>query len=562
MNPAPARSYTRLAVAIVVAAVVISAALFASSAVQRTVTKTADEVGTTTLTNTSTVTSTTTTTVTSIATTTVTDAVSSAPTNLTLTSSGLELDVGLNATVVASGEAVAAQLTIFNSLDQNLSLIPNYPVNSTISSWDNYDFFCGEPIFSAMIGYALFQGSYSAGNASMAGSPLQLSPPVNIGCVTYSNPDSIVFLPNSDTAVIYSSYSPDGSTEHIAVGASTESCQTNSAGAYLCGLDRGLSGYWNTTAPITEQQAAIGSPFFRYLSPGQYTLEVQDMWNQTVYAHFRVVPASSTTVTTTTSTGCSITGQPGPVFVRVLWDSNQTPVAGALVKATDEPAYCGSTPANGQVTASFTTTSGTQWYSLSSENNAGYSFVVTYLGQTYTFTASLRPLSATCATLYVPSGRTSVSILGLQSSCTSATTTSTSSSEQQSGSLTWYATYGVWTYSVTLSTDTIQPGQNITAVFQLMNTSNQTQTVDAGVPLVNPAIYSQNGTVVWAWDPPQMQGIENVTAGHISTQTLTLPTWNLASGQSYVLSSYPAISSTSSSVDIGAHLQLNETLRY
>jgi hypothetical protein len=140
-----------------------------------------------------------------------------------------------------------------------------------------------------MIGYALFQGYYSSGNISLADAPLQLAPQLNVGCTTLSNSDSVVFLPDSDTGMLYSQYLPNGSSEPITVWASTGSCLKTSSGGYMCG-GKALSGYWNTTSPITLQDAAIGSPFFRYLQAGQYTLAVQDIWNQTVYAHFQVVP--------------------------------------------------------------------------------------------------------------------------------------------------------------------------------------------------------------------------------------------------------------------------------
>ena len=120
--------------------------------------------------------------------------------------------------------------------------------------------------------------------------------------------------------------------------------------------------------------------------------------------------------TSTTSTTCVITGQPGPFFLRVLSDSTQTPVSGAQVTATNQPALCNGTPATGQTTLRFTTNA-TQWYQLGSENNAGYSFVVVYLGQSYSFGASLAPISVTCATLYVPSGKTNVTMAAFRTSC-------------------------------------------------------------------------------------------------------------------------------------------------
>jgi hypothetical protein len=140
------------------------------------------------------------------------------------------------------------------------------------------------------------------------------------------------------------------------------------------------------------------------------------------YAYFAIasappsVPSTSPTPVTKT-TFCSITGQPAGAFLRILSDSTRTPIAGAQVSATNRPAYCdSSSPATSQTTIAFTTNS-TEWYSLDTLNNAGYSFVVKYSGQTYTLTVDLRPVSGTCATLFIPSGRTNSTITGFQTTC-------------------------------------------------------------------------------------------------------------------------------------------------
>ena len=122
---------------------------------------------------------------------------------------------------------------------------------------------------------------------------------------------------------------------------------------------------------------------------------------------------------TNTSTVCSISGQPGGLFLRVMFTSNLTglvPVVGARVVATNQPALCGGSPATKQTTLSFTTNS-TMWYSLNPENNAGYALSVTYLGKEYSLTASLRPVSVTCASFYLPSGQTNITTTEFQSSC-------------------------------------------------------------------------------------------------------------------------------------------------
>jgi hypothetical protein len=134
---------------------------------------------------------------------------------------------------------------------------------------------------------------------------------------------------------------------------------------------------------------------------------------------FRTVTGATATIgqSTTQSVICSITGQPAGFLLRVLSDSNQAPIAGAQVTATSRPQYCDpNTPATSQTTLTFTTNN-TEWYSLNSQYTASYTLVVKYSGQSYNFTANLRPVSETCATLYIPSGKTNVTITALQTFC-------------------------------------------------------------------------------------------------------------------------------------------------
>ena len=120
-----------------------------------------------------------------------------------------------------------------------------------------------------------------------------------------------------------------------------------------------------------------------------------------------------------TSSRCVITGQPGPFYLGVLSDSTHQPLVGAKVVATDRPAYCNNQPATSQTSISFTT-NGTVWMELPSENNGGYSISVTFSGQTRNFTADLRPVSITCASISFPSGRTNVTITTFGESCSSS----------------------------------------------------------------------------------------------------------------------------------------------
>lgn len=96
------------------------------------------------------------------------------------------------------------------------------------------------------------------------------------------------------------------------------------------------------------------------------------------------------------------------MYIRIVFDTNSSSVKGAQVTATNQPMLCPlGAPATSQSTTSFVTNS-TEWYSLSGPNNAGYSFVVKDSGQTYSFSASLRPVLSTCISLYLPSGNTNV----------------------------------------------------------------------------------------------------------------------------------------------------------
>lgn len=342
-----------------------------------------------------------------------------------ISTSGLQVQVALNSTTITSHGAVAAQIEVLNTLNHNVSL-PVAP-NQNISTWNGDDFFCGRNPSDSLVGFALFKG-YFPGNLSAAESPLQLAAPIAVPC-PYSLPlNDTTFLPNSDKTISLSYY---GQTEEPSypvtaeVNATTNYC-VSSPGSDSCPTSSGILGYWNPGFGYTGNMTYT-SKDFTYLPSGAYTIVAKDDWNQTVHAYFWVVSATSSSSnssytisnipTQTLTYECSITGQPGGLFFRIISDSNQTPIAGATIKATNQPAYCNNSPANEQATSSFTTSAGTRWYSFDTENDAGYSFVVTYLGQTYTLQANLRPLSVTCATLYVPSGRTNMTITEFQTSC-------------------------------------------------------------------------------------------------------------------------------------------------
>lgn len=124
-----------------------------------------------------------------------------------------------------------------------------------------------------------------------------------------------------------------------------------------------------------------------------------------------VSATASASSTSTVSYTCHIPGGPAGAYLRILSDSTLEPVTGALVTATHSPASC--TP---ESTRTYTTNS-TEWVPLDVTNDGHYNFTVSYSGHTYTFSAPLRPVSMTCTTLYVPSGRTNSTITEFKSTC-------------------------------------------------------------------------------------------------------------------------------------------------
>jgi hypothetical protein len=134
---------------------------------------------------------------------------------------------------------------------------------------------------------------------------------------------------------------------------------------------------------------------------------------------------------TTSLIGCpTLTVGPGSFSLRVVSDSNQTPASGAQVTATSIPAsYLPANCQGTQTTFKFTTND-TEWYSLPANWYGGFSLVVRYSGQSYSFTVSLPVESLTCSSLYVPSGMTNATRYTFQNDCPSMITTTSSGSPQ------------------------------------------------------------------------------------------------------------------------------------
>ena len=120
------------------------------------------------------------------------------------------------------------------------------------------------------------------------------------------------------------------------------------------------------------------------------------------------------------SNPCVIQGQPAGMFFMIISDNGGTAIPGVQVSATHKEAddYCNGVLYTGKITeSSFTTNGTTRWYNLDSTNDGTYSISILYSGRNYSLVAQMRPVSVTCAVLYIPSGHSNVTISEMKSTC-------------------------------------------------------------------------------------------------------------------------------------------------
>jgi hypothetical protein len=210
--------------------------------------------------------------------------------------SGLELRIGLNATSFLAGHTLAANVTLFNALNGSLSLSPFGLANSTksIQVWSNYDFLCtyAAPV-RYLAGFAVFPGSISAGNISQAPNPLQIAAQAGLPCLGLVWPENttITFLPESDNVSVPGTGLPP---QAASLNVTTVACIALPSGSPQCHGGTGFYGYWIASSTTTCCPANSTVPkLFRYLTPGEYTLAAEDVWGQSLFAHFQVLQGPS-----------------------------------------------------------------------------------------------------------------------------------------------------------------------------------------------------------------------------------------------------------------------------
>jgi hypothetical protein len=261
-----------------------------------------------------------------------------------ISSVGLQLQFELNTTVIQEGGALKAQVYLYNTLSQNLSLAPDLSANPNIVTWDGYDFLCGNSPVYDVFGFALYQGHYAPTNVSQAGTPLQMTPPSPQLITLCGRPvfgqyvKTIEFAPKSQLATLSSLPPPPwkGGFQvqklNMQVNATTgrfftESQETTDIKEYFngisttyttttytpqfflgCCLGAALNGYWMTptnsimftcssVSNANHTSAESLSELYcnpRSFSVGSYTLVAEDLWNDVVYAYFQVISTSQT----------------------------------------------------------------------------------------------------------------------------------------------------------------------------------------------------------------------------------------------------------------------------
>jgi hypothetical protein len=185
---------------------------------------------------------------------------------------GLELDLTLNATAMRFNVAIAGQVTVVNTLNQNVT-ISVAGRSQNLTTWSSYINVCPSDNF---MGYVVFPGRVTSGNVSSVGTPLRLAPnDTGLYCAP-EEASEVTFLPGASQTRAnetfvgnppFSGLVPDQLNVTTTFTNKQESCGCATPG---------LVGYYQD----------VGNGIFFPFSHGEYTVVAWDDWNQYVYVTF------------------------------------------------------------------------------------------------------------------------------------------------------------------------------------------------------------------------------------------------------------------------------------
>jgi hypothetical protein len=193
---------------------------------------------------------------------------------------GLQLSVTLNSSSAQSHGAIRASVEVLNTLNRNVSF-SGVAQNQNIPEWNGDDYVCAGTPTSFLLGFAVFEGRFSAGNISSAGPPLKLDPPFHAPCAASLNPGAVTFLPGRDRVVVTAGLGAQQSSYKatLQLNATTGYCTglglAGLGGEIDCQANPGLAGYWNDSV-LAGGDVNFTSPAFVYFPPGEYTIVAAD----------------------------------------------------------------------------------------------------------------------------------------------------------------------------------------------------------------------------------------------------------------------------------------------
>jgi hypothetical protein len=298
--------------------------------------------------------------------------------NSTTSPEGLQVQAWLNSTTVPVGRVLSATVFLFNTLGTNVSLTPDFSADSGLVALSGSNG-CRGAGLDAMLNFALYQGRYTAANFTQAATPLMLDPQVGMSCpnpyYVSSYVHQVEFAPRSYNVTLtdnasYANAALIPQTVEMHMSPATGSCDaspykfngtsvvnsstTTSSGTAFgwgCGYfgtgNTGLNGYWTvpanggvsidtrTNSSLFASFAVLGD-YFHQFSPGSYTLVAEDLWNQTVFAHFEVVPPEPVEVLSVTGPIPAPNGSlasilsPGPMVNVDLKNAGEVPIVSLI----------------------------------------------------------------------------------------------------------------------------------------------------------------------------------------------------------------------------------------